>query len=240
MSANTAYSWIGFICVAILAVFLLTMGPAMMREAGLSPFLFPVLLAAITFGLARGEKHSQRRKWAVVIGIATGLSLLMAVGLTEQWDRHPSQNAPTAPTNSEKATPRPASSPSPISTSVPVAKPEQTRPAAAPGRRVIETTIDELLGAYAANQVAAERKYGSATIKLGGTVVRVREALGTGFLVLKSRDSGQTHEFGFSDAGTKELGSLNPGDQVSIICPTVWEAMSIVMVGGCSDIEVRR
>ena len=125
--------------------------------------------------------------------------------------------------------------PTPVET--PIAMPTQS--AEAPARRIIKTSIDELLAAYAANQVAAAKKYGNASIQLEGRVVRVREALGSGILVLKSPISGETYEFGFSDEGTKMLESLKPGDRVSITCPTVLEAMSIVMIEGCSDVELK-
>ena len=226
MNANNVYSSLGFGCVAVLFLFFIGMGPALVRDIGMSPYLFPVFLVVIAVGLARGDKHSQRRKWAVVLGIGAALSAFVAVVLLPQSKSVVAQKPAVEPSTSV-----------PTSAEAPTVKP--TASAEAPERRIIQTSIDELLAAYAANQVAAAKKYGNATIQLEGRVVRVREALGSGILVLKSPTSGQTYEFGFSDEGTKMLESLNPGDRVSITCSTVLEAMSIVMVEGCSDVEVR-
>ncbi len=104
---------------------------------------------------------------------------------------------------------------------------------------IIKTSIDELLDAYAGNQLAASRRFGHSPIQLSGKVVRVREAFGTGILVLRSSVSGTEQEFGFSDKGTKMLAFVSPGDRVTVTCPTVIEAMGIVVVGGCSEVVVR-
>lgn len=239
MSANNVYSRIGFGCVAIIFVFLCGMGPALVRDVGLSPLLFPVFLVVVAVGLANGEKYSQRRKWAIVLGIGAALSAFVAVVLLPQSKSSIAQKPAVEPSYSQPELPVPTAPSTPIPTPVetPIAMPTQS--AEAPARRIIKTSIDELLAAYAANQVAAAKKYGNASIQLEGRVVRVREALGSGILVLKSPISGETYEFGFSDEGTKMLESLKPGDRVSITCPTVLEAMSIVMIEGCSDVELK-
>ncbi|WP_057884207.1 hypothetical protein [Tsuneonella troitsensis] len=99
------------------------------------------------------------------------------------------------------------------------------------------TTIDEVLDAYAANQIAAAKRFGSTPVEISGEVVRVREAFGTGFAILRSLKTNREQEFGFSDGGTKQLVAVSPGDRVKVTCPNVMEAMSIVLTVNCSKIE---
>lgn len=202
-------------------------GTGFMKGIGLPPILFPISLGILAILAAigkQGDQHLSKQQWVLAIAGAAAVSFLLAILITPSDNEEPAANGGDSMAPETKQTPPPA---------------QPDRPIATTESQIIQTSIDELLAAYEANQVAAAKKFGNAPIQVSGKVVRVREALGTGFLVLKSTTSGQTHEFGFSDEGTKKLGSLNPGDQVSIICPTVWEAMSIVMVGGCSDVEVR-
>lgn len=105
--------------------------------------------------------------------------------------------------------------------------------------KILVTNIDEILDDFDSNQIAATKKYGGTPFQLTGKVIRVREAFGTGILVLASPKSGITHEFGFSDRGTEKLADIKVGDTVVVSCPEALEAMSLVIVGGCSDVAAK-
>ncbi len=106
-------------------------------------------------------------------------------------------------------------------------------------KKTITTNIDDILDTYEANQIGGLKKFGGATLKITGEVVRVREAMGVGIIVLASPDSGRELELGFSDAATNMLAPLLPGDNIEATCPSIVEAMSVIVVGGCSNVTVR-
>lgn len=103
----------------------------------------------------------------------------------------------------------------------------------------ISASIDEIHDLYAKNQIAAAKKFEGQQIRITGKAVRVREAMGTGFLILRSIGTGLEQEFGFSDTGTALLADVSPGDTVTIICPGVVEGMGMIFIAGCSDLKVK-
>lgn len=104
--------------------------------------------------------------------------------------------------------------------------------------RTVETDIDELLMVYGRNQIEGYQRFGNSNLEISGTVKRVREALGTGILVLQSPKTGEVMELGYSDRDTHKLGVLRPGDSVVATCPGAMEAMGGVFLSDCSEIEV--
>lgn len=193
---------------------------------GLTPYPIPVLLsvfAVASLVQRRQVDHLSWKQWAVVwcgaalLSIATLGTLLTEAPTSEQVVSNVAEKA-SAP-----------KSPNPEPSSMDGGEEEPKVP--------IVTNIDELIDAYAANQVAAAKKYGNSPIQLRGKVIRVREVLGTGILVLRSSKSGREHEFGFSNDGTTLLAGVKQGDTVIITCPGVAEGMGIVVVGGCYDLD---
>lgn len=206
---------------------------------GLSPYPMPVFLSIIAVAVLlqrKSDEHLSWQHWAMVWGGAALLSIataiMMSSNVTEPEPIGVALDAPGQPA-------RTASPTKPVEPGIlpPVIK--SSASAGPTATSIVRTSIDELLDAYAANQIAASKKFGNSSIALTGRVVRVRESLGTGILVLRSTASGREQEFGFSDIGTEKLASVNSGDVVSITCPTVIEALSIVVVGGCSEIELK-
>lgn len=102
----------------------------------------------------------------------------------------------------------------------------------------ISTSIDEIFDTYAKNQIAGAKKFEDKTIRLTGKAVRVREAMGTGFLMLRSKKTGREQEFAFSDSGTALLAEVSPGDTVTVTCPGVVEGMGMIFIAACSDLKV--
>lgn len=100
------------------------------------------------------------------------------------------------------------------------------------------TSIDEILDAYEANQIGAAKKYADTPIRLSGKALRVREALGTGFLILRAKKSGREQEFGFSEGGTALLADVSPGDTVTVTCPGVAEGLGMIFIAGCYGLEI--
>lgn len=201
---------------------------------GLTAYPVPVILSALAVASYCHRKDDAYLSWKQWTVVWSGAALFAVATLV--WIL------------SGDASPRPAD---PAYYQPPVPTSESTLPVAQqsndlltagqspqPSDEPIQTSIDELLDAFAANQVAAAKKYGR-PIQLTGKVVRVREAWGTGILILKSPTSGREHEFGFSDAGTKKLADIQSGQSVTITCPAALEAMSVMLVGGCSDIETK-
>jgi hypothetical protein len=105
-------------------------------------------------------------------------------------------------------------------------------------KEIVKTNIDEILDTYERNQIEGLQKFGNSTIELSGEVVRVREALGTGILVLRSPDTGTQLEIGFSEKGTPKLGSLKAGDMVVVTCPGAYEASGLIILSDCSDVDI--
>ncbi len=101
----------------------------------------------------------------------------------------------------------------------------------------VRTTVDEILNTYAANQVAGDQKFGDAKLVVSGQAVRVREAMGTGILVLGSAKSDQTLDLYFAEEGNKDLGKVQPGDQVEATCYAILEAMGSVTLSDCTTVS---
>lgn len=101
----------------------------------------------------------------------------------------------------------------------------------------VDTDIDELLEVYSRNQIEGLQRFGSVTLKVSGEVVRVREALGTGIVIMRSPQTGAVMEIGFSQSGTPKTGALKPGDSVIVTCPGASEALGQIFLSNCSDVE---
>ena len=104
----------------------------------------------------------------------------------------------------------------------------------------IETDIDELSAVFRRNQIEGRQRFGNGPLKIHAEVVRVREAVGIGILVLTSPDSGEILEVGFTNRATPKLGAVMPGQRVVVTCPKASATMSSVVRSACSDVEVIR
>ena len=104
--------------------------------------------------------------------------------------------------------------------------------------KIVETDIDELSAVFRRNQIEGRQRFGNAPLKIFAEVVRVREALGIGILVLTSPDSGEILEVGFTSKDTPQLGAIMPGQSVIVTCPRAVEAMRSVLLSACSGVEV--
>ena len=102
----------------------------------------------------------------------------------------------------------------------------------------IETDIDELSAVFRRNQIEGRQRFGNGPLKIHAEVVRVREAVGIGILVLTSPDSGEILEVGFTNRATPKLGAIMPGQRVVVTCPKASATMSSVVRSACSDVEV--
>ena len=70
-------------------------------------------------------------------------------------------------------------------------------------------------------------------------MVRVREVLGTGVVVLRSLKTDRNMEISFSAVATPNLAFLMPGNKIEATCPTVMKAMSAVIIADCSAVMVK-
>lgn len=233
-----------FGCFALIVVFSL-LGTLFTDWIGLSAYPIPilmVLLAAASFFVGTTAVQGLTLKQTKMIWVSGAVvSLLTMLSLTP-----PQPNAESNPVANSNLTsaaaaadamPNPQTALQADGTSTGASQPSQlaSNPTVvAP----LDTTIDELLSAFEENQVAAAKKFGR-PLRVSGKVMRVREAFGTGIIVLASPRSGQEQELGFSDSGTEKLSDIKRGDMVIVTCPEALEAMSVVIVGGCSDVEVK-
>jgi hypothetical protein len=152
-----------------------------------------------------------------------------------------SENADLASLDAPATTPPPTvpASPAPVPTVPASPAPAPSAPPApqAPPLRDVSTTVDEMLQIYADNQIAGERKFANARVKISGTTVRVREALGTGILVLGSQRSAKRLELYFSKEGNQSLSEITPGQRVEAECYSVLEMLGEVLVGDCRSVK---
>ncbi len=102
----------------------------------------------------------------------------------------------------------------------------------------IETDIDELSAVFRRNQIEGRQRFDNGPLKIHAEVVRVREAVGIGILVLTSPDSGEILEVGFTNRATPKLGAVMPGQRVVVTCPKASATMSSVVRSACHDVEV--
>lgn len=103
--------------------------------------------------------------------------------------------------------------------------------------REVITTVDEVVETYAKNQIAGERKYSGARISITGRAVRVREALGTGILVLGSRFSDNELELSFAEEGEPSLAEVEPRQNVTADCREITEMMGVLVLSDCRSVK---
>ena len=220
----------GIILMGILAIIL----TVFTDWIGLTAYPVPVIFGFLTLNVFMQRKAATNLNWkqlSAVWGSTTLVSIATMIVISNRSADAPAPQLADARAATEVAAPQ-ETTPLPVGTTTPIA----ATPSAS--NTIVQTSIDELLDAFDNNQIAASKRYGK-PLQLSGKVVRVREALGTGILVLASPRSGRQHEFGFSDSGTEKLADVKLGDTVTITCPEALEAMSVVIVGGCSDLEVK-
>lgn len=201
---------------------------------GLTAYPVPVIFGFLTLSVFLRRKAANNLNWkqlSAVWGGTTLVSIVTMIALSNGSTDAPAPQMANARAVTGVVVPQ-ETAPIPVGTTASIA----STPSAP--NTIVQTSIDELLDAFDDNQIAAAKKYGK-PLQLNGKVVRVREALGTGILVLASPKSGRQHEFGFSNSGTEKLADVKLGDTVTVTCPEALEAMSVVIVGGCSDLEIK-
>lgn len=205
---------VGCGCMALIAAIAI---PVVTNLIGLSPWPMTILFLVYAAIVTWTKSTTGRLLWKSEALLA--LSGAAIAGLAGLW-------LSSAPASSDHSTEAPEPSiespPAPVSTTQ--AKSE------------VRLSIDAIQDKFDNNQVAGAQFFKSHTAIIPGTVVRVREALGTGILVLRSDVSDLEMELGFDDRGTVLLGKLNPGDKMEATCPEVHEAMAQVLIV-CTDIE---
>ena len=105
-------------------------------------------------------------------------------------------------------------------------------------KEIVRITIDEIQEKFAKNQIAGAQFFETRTALIPGVAVRVREALGTGILIVKSPKTGLEMEIGFNEHGTQQLGEVEPKDRIEATCPSIHEAMGQVIIV-CDGIVVQ-
>ena len=205
------------------------LGPVFTNLLGLTAWPIPAILVLLLVVTYLKRQPSGQLSWTTImslLGFGTALSALWAViifaGSDEKVDEVQTQEiAAVAPSR----TPEAVADEGPISNAPAVEEAEPTR-----------MTVDDISALFEENQVAGADYFSSRTVVIPATVVRVREALGTGILVVKSRSNGGETEMGFSEAGTRNLISLRRSDRVEATCPKIWEVMGEVIIT-CTSVK---
>lgn len=175
--------------------------------------------------------------FATVFALAAGASTSRSEGdvLTEIATRNPA-GVDQAP--QEDVTKRPVPT---IPQKLPEAEIASKPPTATAGSRstmrTVSTTVDEIVETYAKNQIAGDRKYSGVAISIAGRAVRVREAFGTGILVLKSPRSNNELELYFAEEGEPSLAEVAPGKSVTADCRSITEMMGALVLGDCRSVR---
>ena len=130
-----------------------------------------------------------------------------------------------APPNSALSTPAPKK----------VAATPKLVPSGAPEGSLV--TPDSILIDYAENQVRAQRLY-DREVRVRGRVIRVREALGTGILVLASKAPELSLELYFADQANEDLALVRSGSIVTATCHAAIEIAGAVALSDCRSIDI--
>lgn len=223
MSAHTsgdqASQMAGCGCLVLIMIFV---GPLVSNWLGLSPWpiaiAFALALAVAWF--SKGNPFPFPRSFLLV------LLLIGSIGGYAFGDKVDEDNAKAV------VAPQPA----PTQTVEPTKVAEATL-APTERKEQVRITIDEIQSKFAKNQVAGAQFFETRAALIPGVVVRVREALGTGILVVRSPKTGLEMEIWFNERGTRQLGAVEPGDKIEAKCPSIYEAMSQVIIA-CDDISV--
>lgn len=205
-----------------LVLFVSFAGPIITNWLGLSPW--PV---AIAFALALAVAwFSSANPFPFPRAFLVSILAIGAIGGYAFGGKVEEDNAKVA----AAPTTAPASSPAPTptidATPVPVRK------------EIVRITIDEIQEKFAKNQIAGAQFFETRTALIPGVAVRVREALGTGILIVKSPKTGLEMEIGFNEHGTRQLGEVEPKDRIEATCPSIHEAMGQVIIA-CDGIAVQ-
>jgi len=131
------------------------------------------------------------------------------------------------PETTSESKPEPVAEPEPELTpepeSKPILKPEpEPRPKSEPGpsSAVIEVTVDELLSAYAMDEVAADERFGDKILKVTGIVnrIEVKDYLDFDYIILTNAENSlfQHARCFFDKKHGPELSQLTTGQKVTV------------------------
>lgn len=79
--------------------------------------------------------------------------------------------------------------------------------------------VSEVVSIFERNQIAGAQKFEDRRTVITGKALRVREALGMGFLVLTATQDQTSVELAFDERGTTQLGEVSPGDKMGAYIP---------------------
>lgn len=98
----------------------------------------------------------------------------------------------------------------------------------------LQVSIDELVSAYDANEVAAQRKYGGAILEVTGKVDSISlDYEDKPFVTFASEAVIPPVQAKFTDAGGEATADLVKGQDVALRCGGVSEMMGTPMLSGC-------
>ncbi len=205
-------------CLVLLAIFF---GPLLTNWVGLSPWpvtiTFALALAVAWFSPTHPFPFPRAFLLTLLVIGAFG-GFLFADDVAK--DKTKAEAAPPA-------APEPTPEPQKEATPTPAPEPEKVR-----------ITIDEIHDKFARNQIAGATFFETRTAIIPAVAVRVREALGTGILVVRSPRTGREMELGFNERGTRQLAEIEPSDRIEATCPEILEAMGQIIIA-CEDITIK-
>jgi len=104
----------------------------------------------------------------------------------------------------------------------------------APSAPPIETTARELESAYAANEAAAQQKYGGRALLVRGTIRSINLGIGDEpFLVLAGSNPFTGPQAELGDASKSKAAELAKGQKIELHCQSVSEIVGTPMLKDC-------
>ena len=191
---------------------------------GLTAWILPGLAAFATIGFFVDRKSKANLPNGLSErAVAIGFACVFLISSLVAWSLAGIENDAVSP----QSTPSPTPTPTPMETIQSVAKPTP----------VLTTTVDEILETYAENQIAGARKFDNRRVEVTGVAKRVREALGTGILVLRSPNTGSELELYFTEAAEVQLADVKAGRPTRAVCLRTFEIAGNVAMSDCREVS---
>lgn len=231
----------GIGCVAILLAVACVLLPMLTLIVGISAWIFPGFVLFLLFGSLGSQERlgslpqgvtPSRVRWAFLAMLVVSTYVAWVIS---RADPQPLATAPPISTHSEVTASSPsAEPPTPAAeTPTPAAEARPTNNSAGS----IQTNVDNLLDEFAENQIAAQRKFGKGAVHIRGVTVRVREALGTGILVLASaKNRSRTVDLYFAESAETQLAEVRANLPTEAVCLATIELAGEVVLSDCRSV----
>ena len=226
--STTPLNTSGCLIVAPIFLGLVYLGIRLTEFLGWAAWPVPVLslaLIALLLTPMKSAPHTNLPGGAkVVAGLVAIIVILVWIGRDRTDTKVEPERAPAV-----AASPRAA----PVVASEPIDAAPVSPPAPPPAPLV---TAVRILEDYDENQIRAQSLY-DRQVRISGRVVRVREALGTGILVLQTGDADRPLDLYFTERGERDLLTVRARSTVVASCGGVIEMAGMIAMSDCTAVS---